>query len=64
MRAIPFYERISCTIEEAVQGTGIGRSKLYEEIKRGTVDTVTVGRRRLVLVGSLKELLTPGAGGQ
>jgi hypothetical protein len=30
MADIPFRERIFCTINEAAQATGSGRSKIYE----------------------------------
>jgi excisionase family DNA binding protein len=56
---VPFRDRISCTIDEACHGTGLGRSKLYEEIAAGRVRTAKVGRRVLVLVESLKRLVAP-----
>lgn len=58
---IPFHHRISCTIEEACEATGIGRTKLYEEMSAGRVQTTTVGRRRLVLVRSLLAFIDPTA---
>lgn len=54
---IPFAERISCTVAEACVATGLGRTKLYELIGAGSVETVCVGRRRLVSVKSLLELI-------
>jgi len=56
---IPFAQRLSCTIDEACQATGIGRTKLYEEIAAGRIQTTNVGKRRLVLVPSLLCLLNP-----
>ena len=50
---IPFAQRPTCTIAEACQATGLGRTKLYELIGEGQLDTTTIGRRRLVLVRSL-----------
>ena len=50
---IPFMQRPTCTIKEACKAAGLGRTKLYELIKNGTLETSTVGRRRLVLVPSL-----------
>ena len=50
---IPFMQRPTCTIKEACKAAGLGRTKLYELIKHGTLKTSTVGRRRLVLVPSL-----------
>jgi len=55
--AIPFAQRLSCTVAEACEATGIGRTKLYELIGEGQLDTMTIGRRRLVLVPSLLSLL-------
>lgn len=59
MTTIPFAQRISCTIPEACEATGIGRTKLYEEMDAGRVATTTVGRRRLVLVRTLLHLIDP-----
>jgi excisionase family DNA binding protein len=55
--AIPFAQRLACTVEEACEVTGLGRTKLYELIGDGRLDTTTIGRRRLVLVRSLLALL-------
>jgi hypothetical protein len=56
---IPFDQRISCTIAEACHATGIGRTKLYEEMSAGRVQTTSIGKRRLVLVASLLKRLEP-----
>ena len=55
--AIPFAQRLTCTIVEACEVTGLGRTKLYELIGDGRLTTTTVGRRRLVLVQSLLSLI-------
>ncbi len=60
--AIPFAQRLTCTINEACQATGLGRTKLYELIGAGYLDTTTIGRRRLVLVRSLQSLIGANAG--
>ena len=57
MSNIPFAQRLACTIDEACQATGIGRTRLYEEISAGRIESVTIGKRRLVLVPSLLRLL-------
>jgi excisionase family DNA binding protein len=54
---IPFRERLSCTIAEACVATGIGRTKLYEALSDGRLESVKVDNRRLVLVASLLRLL-------
>jgi excisionase family DNA binding protein len=56
-----FSQRISCTIAEACKATGIGRTRLYEEISAGRIETAKVGRRTLVRVRSLVKLLDPEA---
>jgi excisionase family DNA binding protein len=58
--SIPFAERLTCTVKEACDATGLGRTKLYELIGAGCVSTTTIGRRRLVVVRSLKSLLVSG----
>jgi hypothetical protein len=40
----------------------LGRTKLYELIGAGYLDTTTIGRRRLVLVRSLRSLIGADAG--
>jgi len=59
--AIPFRERLSCTIPEACAATGLGRTKLYEQIGAGRVQTRKFGTRTLIVVESLVALIDPGA---
>jgi excisionase family DNA binding protein len=59
--AIPFAQRLTCTIAEACEATGLGRTKLYELIGERCLETTTIGRRRLVLVRSLRTLLEKDA---
>jgi len=56
-KVVPFRERLSCTVDEACVVTGLGRTKLYELIGSGQLITTTIGRRRLVIVQSLLELV-------
>ncbi len=56
-KRIPFGQRPTCTIAEACDAVGLGRTKLYELIGRGHLDTITIGRRRLVHIPSLLKLL-------
>ena len=57
---VPFAERPTCTVKEACSAVGLGRTKLYQLIGGGAVDTLTIGRRRLVRVPSLLKLLAKG----
>ena len=54
---VPFAQKLTCTINEACEVTGLGRTKLYELIGDGHLATTTVGRRRLVVVRSLLSLV-------
>ena len=56
-RRLPFAQRLTCTIAEACEVTGLGRTKFYELIGDGRVTTMTIGRRRLVIVQSLFSLV-------
>lgn len=56
---IPFVERPTCTIAEACSAVGFGKTKLYELIDGGEVDSIRIGRRRLVRVPSLLRFLGP-----
>lgn len=57
VHAMPFIQRPTCTIKEACRAAGLGRTKLYELIGGGALETTTIGRRRLVRVRSLLRLL-------
>jgi excisionase family DNA binding protein len=50
-------EPLAVRIPDAVRMTGIGRSKLYELIASGDLETVKIGRCTLVPVDALKDLL-------
>lgn len=54
---IPFAQRLTCTVAEACEATGLGRTKIYELIRNGRIATTTIGRRRLVVVQSLLSLV-------
>jgi excisionase family DNA binding protein len=49
-------EPVLCSIPDAAKALGLGRSKLYELIAERRLETVTIGRRRLVRVDSVKAL--------
>ena len=50
-------EPLTVRIPVAVQLTGIGRSKIYELIKAGKIDTVKAGTSTLITVVSLRRLV-------
>ena len=55
--AKPTMEPIAVRIVEAIRLTGIGRSKLYELIASGAIETVKIGRCTLIPTGSLHRLI-------
>src|SRR5215472_16047939 len=50
-------EPITLTITEFCRRTGIGLTALYGMLKRGDIESVTLGRRRLIIVSSYLRLL-------
>jgi len=59
-RHIPFMHRITCTISEACQASGLGGTKIYQAISDGRLESVKVDNRRLVRIPSLLKLLGAG----
>jgi excisionase family DNA binding protein len=54
-------EPICVTVNDACRLVGLGRTSLYELIAQRKLKTATVGRRRLILFSSLKELIGTAA---
>lgn len=50
-------EKLAFTIPEAVAATGLGRTTIYELIKRGELPIVKVGARSLVRRQDLEAML-------
>lgn len=50
-------EKITCTVNEACASLSLGRSKFYELVKAGEIDTVKIGTRTLVKVASLLRIV-------
>jgi len=61
--AIPFVERPACTMAEACSAVDFGKTKLYEPIDGGEIESIRIGRRRLVRVPSLPQFLGPTSKG-
>lgn len=49
--------RTTCTIEEAAEVLGLGRSGAYAAARRGEIPVLRIGRRMVVPVGRLVRLL-------
>ncbi|WP_374294514.1 helix-turn-helix domain-containing protein [Sphingomonas sp.] len=48
---------ITCSVNDAARAIGIGRVTLYKLMTEGKIDSVLVGRRRLVKVESIRALV-------
>jgi hypothetical protein len=59
----PNKRPITVTIAHAREISGLGNSTIWKLISEGRLDTVSIGRRRLVLYDSLERLLSPQADG-
>jgi hypothetical protein len=59
--ALPFdvlpLEPMTVRIPTAIQLTGIGRSKLYQLIGAGDIETVKVGASTLIMLASLRHFI-------
>jgi excisionase family DNA binding protein len=55
---IPFVDRLTCSVEEACAATGLGRDSIYRAINDGRLTSAKFGKRRLLSVASLLELVT------
>ena len=49
--------KLTYRIKEAEQDTGISRSRLYEMLASGELESVQVGRSRLIIADSLRKRL-------
>lgn len=53
-------DRLTVTVNDALAMLGIGRTRFYELVKAGEIQTIKLGRRRLVQVASLQRLASEG----
>jgi excisionase family DNA binding protein len=51
-----YLEQLLLSIEDTGKALSLGRSKVYGLISEGQLETVTIGRRRLVRATSVKAL--------
>ena len=51
-------ERRTLTVDEAAAVLGISRTSAYEAVRRGEVPSIRIGRRVLISVNALEEMLT------
>lgn len=53
----PPAERLAYSVDEAARLTGLSRDLLYDEMRRGNLPYVKVGRRRLITRQHLQQFL-------
>jgi len=53
--------RRTCTIPEAAKALGICRNKAYEAAGRGEIPTIRIGKRLLVPLAALEQMLRGAA---
>ena len=50
-------EKLGLSVEEAAEVIGIGRSEVYERLARGEIESVKIGRRRIIPMEAAKRFL-------
>ena len=60
----PPAERLAYSVDEAARLTGLSRDLLYDEMRRGHLDYLKVGRRRLITRQHLEQFLAIPPGPQ
>jgi excisionase family DNA binding protein len=50
-------ERLAYSVDEAARLTGLSRDLLYDEMRRGNLDYLKIGRRRLITRQHLERFL-------
>lgn len=51
---------LALRINDAARALGVGRTHLYRLINEGKIETLQLGRRRLVKAASLRKLIEEG----
>ncbi len=49
--------KLAMTVSEAACRLGIGRNSAYEAVRRGEIPTIRIGKRILVPIAALQQLL-------
>lgn len=55
------FAPLAYSIAEAVRISSLGRTKLYQLINQGTLETIKIGSRTLVKASSLRALFEDGS---
>jgi excisionase family DNA binding protein len=49
--------KLAFSVDEATHASGVGRTKLYEAIQLGHLQSIKIGARRLIPVDALRDWL-------
>ena len=55
---MPAVPRLAVSVDEAAAMLGIGRTSIYKAINQGTLRTQKLGRRRLISMASVIQLIS------
>jgi excisionase family DNA binding protein len=55
--SVPFEQRLTCTVREAIDYTGFGETKIYEMIGDGRLQSKKIDGKRLIHVKSILVVL-------
>jgi excisionase family DNA binding protein len=58
-----FGDQITATVPEFLRLSGLGNTKTYELISKGELKSVRIGRRRLIILESYRDLIERQQGG-
>lgn len=50
-------EKVGYSVEETMQATGLGRSTVYELLGSGELESIKVGRRRIVPADAITQFM-------
>ncbi len=53
-------EAVTVTVTDACHAIGVGRTILYELLAEKKLDSITIGRRRLITTESIRRLVADG----
>jgi excisionase family DNA binding protein len=59
-KRMPFASRLTCSVREACEATGLSPPTIYRLIHQGRLATRRAGRKRLIVVASLLDALSLG----
>jgi hypothetical protein len=54
---IPFGDRLTCSVDDATEVSGLSRSMIYNKMKSDEIELTKIGARRLIKVPSLLRFL-------